>query len=291
MKTPDELRQFFRTCELLVVDMDGTCLDRTGTSSPATLPVLRAVQERGIVVVPASGRGTEGIGRALGTLEGFEYAISSNGALVSDLRTGEVLRAVHMERDVVADIVDEVMNESTIIHVIEVGEGAGQLRGCGGDEAKVDFGFKDPYRQRGGPERPPATPDLAQRVREGTPFVEKIGITFGVPVTFEQIEEVLERYPMVEGFRTARHIIEVSALGANKGAALAFLCGHLGIDSARACAIGDNGNDVSMFQTAGLGVAMRNAPERVQAQADCVTELDNDHEGAVRFLQTYALGD
>lgn len=51
-------------------------------------------------------------------------------------------------------------------------------------------------------------------------------------------------------------------------------------------AIGDNHNDVSMIQLAGLGVAMANAEEAVKAMADCVTREGNNGRGVLDIIQT-----
>ncbi len=65
---------------------------------------------------------------------------------------------------------------------------------------------------------------------------------------------------------------------ANKGAAVRYLAEDLlGLKPENVMAIGDNFNDVEMIEYAGVGVAMGNAPQAVQAIADWVAppvELD-----------------
>ena len=64
---------------------------------------------------------------------------------------------------------------------------------------------------------------------------------------------------------------EIAHPGVNKGTALAFLAGHLGIPREETVAIGDGLNDLEMIQWAGLGIAMGNAPQEVKAAAGWVT--------------------
>jgi len=52
-------------------------------------------------------------------------------------------------------------------------------------------------------------------------------------------------------------------------------------------AIGDNHNDISMIQAAGLGVAMANAEDAVKAIADQVTKEGNNGQGILDILQQY----
>jgi len=53
-------------------------------------------------------------------------------------------------------------------------------------------------------------------------------------------------------------------------------------------AIGDGGNDISMVQYAGVGVAMGNAPAKLKEAADFITN-DVDHNGIVNALKEYGL--
>ncbi|HJW83423.1 MAG TPA: HAD-IIB family hydrolase, partial [Anaerolineae bacterium] len=76
--------------------------------------------------------------------------------------------------------------------------------------------------------------------------------------------------------------------GVNKGTALKRLAEHLGIPLKRIAVIGDGGNDVSMFEVAGLAVAMGNAAPEVQAAADVVAPT-NDAGGVAWALRELIL--
>jgi hydroxymethylpyrimidine pyrophosphatase-like HAD family hydrolase len=53
-------------------------------------------------------------------------------------------------------------------------------------------------------------------------------------------------------------------------------------------AVGDNLNDLEMLRTAGLGVAMGNAPEALKSAADAVTRT-NDEEGVRDVIERFVL--
>lgn len=78
---------------------------------------------------------------------------------------------------------------------------------------------------------------------------------------------------------SAEVLVEVSPVGDTKGAGLKFLAEHYGIDMADTVAIGDNLNDLSMIEEAGVGVAVGNAVKQLKAAADFVSVSNN--EGAV----------
>jgi Cof subfamily protein (haloacid dehalogenase superfamily) len=65
--------------------------------------------------------------------------------------------------------------------------------------------------------------------------------------------------------------IEVMPSGINKGQALMKLCDYYGVNPNHCVAIGDNVNDLEMFKTAGLAIAMGNAHEKLAATADVKT--------------------
>jgi len=64
----------------------------------------------------------------------------------------------------------------------------------------------------------------------------------------------------------------------NKGTAVRYLAEELlGLEIANVMAIGDNFNDLEMLEYAGIGIAMGNAPEGVQAIAQWVApSVDSD---------------
>lgn len=78
--------------------------------------------------------------------------------------------------------------------------------------------------------------------------------------------------------------LEIISAASGKGSAVRSLCGLLGIPLQNALAAGDEANDISMLETAGLGIAMLNAKEEVKKAADVITDGDNDHDGLASVL-------
>ena len=69
---------------------------------------------------------------------------------------------------------------------------------------------------------------------------------------------------------------------------LLALAEKLGLRRDQVMAVGDSGNDLSMIEDAGLGVAMGNATPEILAAADAVT-ADNNHDGVALAIEKYAL--
>ncbi|MEP0764757.1 MAG: HAD family phosphatase [Chloroflexota bacterium] len=83
-------------------------------------------------------------------------------------------------------------------------------------------------------------------------------------------------------------VVEVMPAGVTKGTALVHLVEHLGLDVRDALCLGDNCNDLDMIRRAGIGVAMRHAPEEVRAAADYVTG-SNDEDGVGHAIHRFVL--
>ncbi len=81
-----------------------------------------------------------------------------------------------------------------------------------------------------------------------------------------------------------RYYMEIFPSEAGKGSAVRRLADILGVDIKNTLAAGDEQNDISMIEAAGLGIAMANATDLVKASADVVTTRDNDHDGLAEFI-------
>ena len=88
--------------------------------------------------------------------------------------------------------------------------------------------------------------------------------------------------------RSHRLFVEGNPRGVSKGSALAWLAQRLGIPRERVLAVGDNDNDRSMIEWAGVGVAMGNSPPTLQAIADWVAP-SVEGDGVAAALDRFVL--
>ncbi len=274
--------------KLLAVDMDGTCLDRRSRMTDATLEALRKAAGRGVIIVPTTGRNLECIPHRLaaGTLfttgamdekknrDLYRYVISSNGACVTDIRERkEIFRAPVPADDVLP-----------------------LLRECG----KLRLGIASHIRHRyllegrfltmagrlvyGKDARGVCcVRSMEEFIRKGGYKVEEFQFYFFSPGAEQDVRSVLEKYPDLRAAYTGIYV-EVYSKDASKGRALAELARHLDIRKEEIACIGDGENDLSMFEAAGLRIAMGNAVEDLKKQADHVTD-SNARDGAAKAVE------
>ena len=76
----------------------------------------------------------------------------------------------------------------------------------------------------------------------------------------------------------------IGSKNSSKGNALKYLADFLNIPIKNSIAIGDDRNDISMFQASGFSVAMENSDSKIKSLADYVT-TSNNSDGVAKFLE------
>jgi hypothetical protein len=88
--------------------------------------------------------------------------------------------------------------------------------------------------------------------------------------------------------RSQPYYLDVTHARANKGEVVATLARLLRLKPDQIAGVGDMPTDVPMFGAAGFSIAMGNASDEVKAQADAVTD-SNDNEGFATAVRRYIL--
>jgi Cof subfamily protein (haloacid dehalogenase superfamily) len=88
--------------------------------------------------------------------------------------------------------------------------------------------------------------------------------------------------------RSQPYYLDVTNKNANKGAVVEYLVQHVGVPADEIATIGDQPNDVPMFERSGFSIAMGNASDAVKAQASAVTDSYND-EGFAKAMERFIL--
>lgn len=81
---------------------------------------------------------------------------------------------------------------------------------------------------------------------------------------------------------SAKVMIEISPLGVTKGEALKFIAAKFNVPIGKTIAVGDNLNDISMVEAAGLGCAVGNGEQELKLIADYVAPTCDD--GGVAYI-------
>lgn len=269
--TPPDIR-------LIAIDLDGTLLDSQKRLDPDFPELLHTLQERGITVVPASGRQHESIRRAVSPGSSPETInelaiIAENGAMVTN--AGEVVSLDPVSRETLDAMLDVVAAESA----------AGRNTGL------VYCGSQAAYIERDDPEFRAAT-DGYYPIRT---TVKDLRSVQDVPLKLS----IWDADGAEKGiWRAIRHAapddtrtlvsapvwIDVMSPTADKGHALGDLQESLGITPAQTMVFGDYGNDIGMLGKADWSFAMGEAHPDVKKIANYQAP-SNDDQGVTRTIR------
>ena len=269
----------------ILLDIDGTLTNSEKVITPRTREALLKAQEKGVVLVLASGRTATGLSTYAADLDLANHngvLVCYNGAKSLNCQTGEVYfeqaltveqgkRVLeHMKKFDVAPVIDHgeymyvndvffsLPNQSTYPTLIIQYEGhSNNYLLC---EKRDLAEFCDFPLNKILTAGDPAY--LQEHWREmAAPFEGELSSMFTAPVYYE-----------------------FTPLGVDKVRALKDTFEVLGIDQSEVMSFGDAQNDLTMIEWAEIGVAMGNAVDEVKAKADYVT-LDNNSDGIAYTLE------
>ena len=264
------------TVKLIAFDLDGTLLDDDKHLPRENLSALQAAYDRGIFLVPATGRILKALPEELLDLGLFRYFIFANGALVYDLQEQRALYRARIEPELAVRLC-AYMDTLPVLYDCYRGD-CGYMTAWMYDRAP-EFFETEPHILKLVKSLRRPVPDLKQKILEDQVPLEKLQMYFRQEHMDErarQLELVPQLFPELIASSSLRNNIEINSARAGKGNALRALCEKLDLDTSESVAFGDGLNDTDMIRAAGRGCAMQNAVPAVKEAADVIVETNND---------------
>lgn len=269
--------------QMICMDLDGTALQADRRSfSPRLEAALLAAHEKGIAVVPVTGRQFGLLPPPVKGHPAWEnLAVLINGAQIRELATGKLLYHLNIEHDALRPLLEVAdrfglpieFSQDSILHLTQKSYDL-QL-----PDPSLAFHIKDILANHG------------RIVESLEPLcsrdVEKVNL---LCIPEERKTEVMAALApiAVSAVWSSANSLEITHPDANKGRGLEEVCRLMNIPAEATLALGDSGNDITMLRRAGLGVAMGNAPEVVKEAADLVADHHLE-DGAAKAIERYAL--
>lgn len=266
--------------KILVLDIDGTLANSNKDISPETKRGIMGVQERGHLVMLASGRPAPGMMRYARELELEKYGgylLSFNGARIINCRTGEIVYQRVLPRHVIPGLYKFAREHGCGLLTY-----FGDYIVCG---TRMDEYVETESKINGMP------------VRQVDNFVQFVDFDINKclmtapPEKAEACTKLLqEKYEgILSIYRSEPYFIEIMPQNVDKAASLDRMLETVGLKREDAICCGDGYNDISMISYAGVGVAMKNAREEVKEAADYITPRTNDEDGLVDVIDRFIL--
>ena len=259
---------------MIAADLDGTLRAEQQPFTPRVREAVRRAQERGVRIVLATGRmfrTAVPFARELGLASPM---ICDHGATIRDGQTNEMWYQQPVPLDLARQVIAWAAADVTVL-------------ACLDEEFYAPRGTEDAMRFVGSyHDHFHVIPDLAQSLW-GEP--QKIVFVNGEATTTRLLGELTQRFgAQLQVVQSFPRYVELTHRDVSKGNAVAWLARRWGILREEVIAIGDQGNDISMIEWAGLGVAMGNAVERVKAIADFIAPTASN-DGAAEVIEKFVL--
>lgn len=266
--------------KLVAIDIDGTLLNEKREITQEVKAAIASAVEKNVAIVLCTGRPLPGVKNQLnelGLYQDNDYVITYNGALVQQTKSGKIIARHGLTYEDFLEIEVMARRVGSHLHSIDDQTIYTTNRDISPYTVHEAFLVNMPLKYRTTDEM---TPDMSivKMMMIDEPAILDAAIA-RLPQTFR------EKYTTV---KSSPFYFEILNKEASKGAAVANLAQHLGIKQEEIMAIGDNENDLSMIEYAGLGVAMGNAVPLIKEVANVVTATNDEH-GVAEAIKKYVL--
>ena len=264
-----------RPISAVLADVDGTLVTRDKVLTERARRAVQQLRERGIAFTITSGRPPFGMRMLVEPLGlTLPMAAFNGGAIV--LPDLSVLDERLLPPSLLPDLIDRIRAHGLDVFVFRAHDWF--VRSI--DAPRV-------RRETSTLQQPPRVVASFERVMDGV--VKVVGVSDDHPRVAACETAVQQAYgAQVSAARSQPYYLDVTNPTANKGVVIERLSRYIRIPMDRIAAIGDQPNDVLMFERAGLSIAMGNASDEVQRRAAFVTASFAD-EGFAQAIEQIIL--
>ncbi|SRR5579872_204771 len=261
---------------LVLADVDGTLVTEEKVLTSRARDAVRGLQRAGIRFAITSGRPPRGMGMLFDPL-GLDTPIAGfNGGLFVK-RDLSILAQKTVPADVARQAIDLIRNRGLDAWIY-----------CGNDWLITKRDAPHVAREAWTVKFEPTV------VASFDDRLDQVAKIVGISDDLDRVRRCEEEAQAAFGHRATAnrsqpYYLDITNKDANKGAVVDYLSGHMGIPAEQIATIGDQPNDVLMFNRSGLSIAMGNASDEVKAQAKAVTDSYND-EGFAKAMERFVLG-
>jgi hypothetical protein len=265
-----------RDIKLLMADVDGTLVTRDKTLTPAALAAAADLRRSGIGLALTSARPPQGMRMLVEPLD-LELPLAGfNGGLIMDVKLRE-LESHPIAPEAVRAAVQLLRETGLDIWIYT--DGAWFVTAADGPRVAREAWIIEMV--------PEVAPDIGE-LPFGRVF-KIVGVSDDHPKVAAAEAFAQRRLgSAVSVTRSEPHFLDITDAKATKGFVVLNLARQLGLDPARIATIGDMPNDVLMFRQSGFSIAMGNASDAVKAQADTVTD-SNEDDGFAKAVRRFLL--
>lgn len=279
---------------MIVCDLDNTLVDSKKQLSAATIQEMIRLQEKGYLLVIASGRfihEIEPVAKALQIEEHHGIIIACNGFEIYDKKDNSYHRFTPISAKESEELIRFAKSKHCCTYLY--------------DEDGYYFIQTGSIRRimRIAKHLFPLFRKLHPKIGHGIDRYEQMQILKEEPHfehSFQKLCFLSHKPKHIVALETAIHrrygrtyqffyenpfVSEITKSEVSKRHAVEYICQKYGYEMKQVIAFGDNGNDLLLLEAAGHGVTMKNASRYIRAQANHITEDTCDEDGVIHYLK------
>lgn len=267
--------------KLIACDLDETLLNDQHMITKENEEAIQEARKYGVKFVPATGRGFNSVKKILDKLDlsgkSDEYVIALNGSIVVNNNGEHLKKPECMEFELVNKLFSSGLHYNICIELYT---------------ENMVYGYRLNQDEKNFLD---GRMEYIEFLEPNIHFLKNesiIKILF-VNTDYSYLEDIKKELGDIVAetnvsFSSNRYM-EFNSKGVSKGAGLENLAKLLGINLEDVIAIGDNFNDLTMIQKAGLGVGVRNAGAEIKKACTYVTQATNNESAVAEVVRRFIL--
>ena len=263
--------------KLIISDFDGTFFRSDHTISENNVKQVRKFVENGGIFALSSGRSMQSIlpiARRIG-LKG--WIAGFNGSVVADVESGNILLKNDFPFQETLEICEYLKELGLYTQAyavdayyasernayLEYYEKVSETKGIVPEEGLIDFIRKNNFR--------------AIKILSIVKDEDR-----------DKYYQIISKKLADKAYVTSggRNLIEICVKGFSKGTSVQLLAERYGLNLSETLAVGDGLNDLPMLETAGFGIAVKNAEASLKEKV-FVSKYSNDEDAVAKIIEEY----
>ena len=256
---------------LIALDMDGTSLDSTGKLSSELINFINGLNIENLVIIFATGRMPMAIYNSLDKINISRIVVSHNGAIVSNLETGNVYYESNLPESILSFAIRMHIVYNIPLHFNLMDKVVtDKITSLSEDYANhLEININETNLS-----------ELQEKVISllflgGKHDLEKI---------LEQFKKNYDNFSFVLIPDKSCWLLQILPPETSKGKGVIKFASSLNIPKEQIMSFGDSYNDIEMLENSGLAIAMENACNELKYIADYVAP-SNDNNGVLEVLK------
>lgn len=261
--------------KLIAIDVDGTLLNRKHEISEENKKWIKIATQKGAILTLASGRPINGLFDVFKQLEidpKNHYLMGFNGAVIAQA----IDHAILFERTIDLEVAKSILKHLEQFPVTPILSRKHELIVSNPNGYNVQDEAKMNAMEL----------KIVDNLADYIDYQPNKILVSADPSVIDQYRDAMQApfIDRVDFVKSASFYLEIIVKDTHKGSSLEYLAHKLNIRQEDVMAIGDNYNDLSMIEYAGLGVAMGQADAFIKDKAQFIS-LTNDENGVAHALK------